>query len=212
METKYEFIYNEYKLALKKCVHFIRHDRIHGDYLEFGVFNGFSLKHMYDLSIEFKLDDVDLRIFGFDSFEGFPENESTSLKFKKGDMCGDYNKTLNLFPKNDLNSKVNIIKGFFHETLTPKLKTEKNITKASIINIDCDIFESTLQALNFSTSLIQIGTLIILDDWFCFKGNSKSGEQGAFNLWSQLNSYSFKWVEFLRYGVHGKILLCVDIL
>jgi O-methyltransferase len=211
-KERYQFINDEYKLALRKCAHYIRHDRIQGDYLEFGVFNGFSLKHMYDLRIEFELDKIsNLRLFGFDSFEGFPPNETTSFHFKEGQMSGDYDRLLKYFPPFELNTQVHLIKGYFNNTLTQGLKDEKNLTRAAIINIDCDLFDSTLEALTFSDPLIQPGTLLIFDDWFCYKGNPEYGEQGAFNLWMKQNSRSFKWVEFFRYGVHGKILLCVGI-
>lgn len=199
-------LYEERKLMLQKCVHFIKHDNIAGDYLEFGVYVGDTLFMMYELQHEFNLyNKTGLRLIGFDSFQGFPANDENNNLFNKGKMCADYVTVRNRFPISTFNHEIHFVKGFYSKTLTPKLKEKKKIEKAAIINIDCDLYQSTKEALEFSTSLLQQGTLLILDDWFCFCGDPNRGEQRAFREWETKQPYN--WVEFLRYGAHGKVLL-----
>ncbi|MGO8808773.1 MAG: TylF/MycF/NovP-related O-methyltransferase [Candidatus Sulfotelmatobacter sp.] len=82
---------------------------------------------------------------------------------------------------------VRCIAGWYDKTLTPTLKQELGIEKASIILIDCDLYESTVPVLNFITDYIQTGTVLIFDDWYSYKGRLDRGEAKAFVEWLKLN-------------------------
>ena len=73
--------------------------------------------------------------------------------------------------------KFELVKGFFKETLQgePKSKT------ARVILIDCDLYSSTQLALEYIKPTLQEGTLLILDDFFSYKGSADKGVCGAFN-------------------------------
>lgn len=53
----------------------------------------------------------------------------------------------------------------------------------SIIHVDCDLYSSAKTVLEFVKPLLVDGTIIIFDDWYCFRGNPNLGEQRAFNEW-----------------------------
>lgn len=195
---------DEFAKTLRRCSHFIRQDEILGDYLEFGVFDGWSLRTMVDIKMQLKLN---MRLFGFDSFKGFPDTNNE--QYPEGDMAFDYNQIVKKFPRNWLNDKIHLVNGFFKDSLTSELMREKKLEKAAIINIDCDVYQSAKEALDFCTPLIQMGTILIFDDWFLFKGNPQDGEQRAFYEWSSKTNHY--WVEYDRYAVHGKVFLCVGI-
>ncbi|HRF44076.1 MAG TPA: hypothetical protein PLD30_07515, partial [Candidatus Competibacteraceae bacterium] len=77
------------------------------------------------------------------------------------------------------------------------LKVRLNITKARMVHIDCDLYESTKLALDFVASLMQEGTIIVFDDWFQFRGNPQRGEQKAFYEWLE-NNHQLQAVEYMR--------------
>ena len=62
-----------------------------------------------------------------------------------------------------------------------------NLSKISIVYIDCDIYEGALSALNFVTDYLQAGTVLILDDWFRNRGEPTQGVQGAVLKWLSEN-------------------------
>ena len=64
-------------------------DDIKGDYLEFGCFTGSSLKHAISSHKKFFKKDS-IMFYGFDSFEGFPENVHKT--FTNENFKTDYNK------------------------------------------------------------------------------------------------------------------------
>jgi len=84
-------------------------------------------------------------------------------------------------------SRVTITKGWFNETLTDERKLELGVTKIAIAYLDCDIYESAVEALNFISPLLQSGSVLIFDDWFRNKGNPEQGVQGATLDWLKRN-------------------------
>lgn len=70
---------------------------------------------------------------------------------------------------------------------------------AAALHIDCDLYESTEVALSFVGPLLVDGTILIFDDWYCFKGNPDLGEQRAFKEWAEGQK---KW-RFTEYHKEG---------
>jgi O-methyltransferase len=82
--------------------------------------------------------------------------------------------------------------------------------KAAIIHVDCDLYASAKIALEFVKPLLVDGTVIIFDDWYCFRGKSEFGEQCAFNEWiTTLPDWSF--TEYQKEGVPTKNLIRLQI-
>lgn len=137
-----------------------------GDYFEFGVCHGTSLLCMHR-ALE-KLGITQTRLFGFDSFEGFPETaEYDDDGFWSPGQCkGDYEITRARLTKEGVDwDRTFLITGWFSETLTEKLKQDHKITKASVIMIDCDLYLSSKEALDFCEPLILDQAVIVCDDW-----------------------------------------------
>ena len=53
----------------------------------------------------------------------------------------------------------------------------------SVCVIDCDLYEPTLQALEFVTPLLEQGGLIYFDDWRLCRASAEVGERGAALTW-----------------------------
>jgi O-methyltransferase len=182
---------------------FAIYNQVPGDYLEFGVWQGDGFAQMYRrllyqcLTFEghariFK-NEYDpaffsqKRFFAFDSFEGLPQavGQDTPVHFATG---GTYQSTEQKFRSNiqqqgvDL-SKVVIVPGWFDKSLTSETKQRHKLTQACVIFIDCDLYESAVPIFAFISSLVQDGTVIIMDDYFRYKGNPQRGLRRAFQEW-----------------------------
>ena len=80
-------------------------------------------------------------------------------------------------------SEIKTVRGFYDRSLTTQVLDQHNLTRAAIVNIDCDLYESTVKVLDFLTPLVGDGTVIYFDDWFYYSGHPQKGERGAFNQW-----------------------------
>lgn len=135
------------------------------DYLEFGVAQAHSFKWWSSTC-----NNKECRFYGFDTFEGLPENWGT---FNKGDMIAGI-PSLN-------DNRCGFIKGLFQETLIPFLrKTELNNGKRKIIHMDADLFSSTIFTLTTLTPYLNAGDILIFDEF-----NVPNHEFQAFKIFSE---------------------------
>ncbi len=178
-----------------------------GDYLEFGVSHGSSLSLMHKVLKKLGLDHV--RIFGFDSFEGMPEiaaNEDRG-KWKPGEFASSLEATKDFLTEKGVNwTRTFLIKGWYSDTLTPQIVEKHNIRKASVIMIDCDIYTSSIQALNFCKPFIKDIAIVLFDDWVDDK------EFGEYRAWIEFlnDNPHFKSEDFGSYKPTGKLFLITN--
>ena len=130
----------------------------------------------------------DMRFFAFDSFQGLPESQGIDKQghdFCEGKYsCSEADFRAKLVDRGVPLDKVVIVPGWFSDTCIDETIRNHAIKKAAVVHLDCDLYESTKQALNFITPLLTDGTILIFDDWYCFRGNPELGEQKAFTEWS----------------------------
>jgi O-methyltransferase len=124
------------------------------DYLEFGVRYGASIFKWSTLNTC-----PDSRFFGFDSFEGIPEDwVSVTGEANKGAFSVG-----GVVPKTS-DPRIQFVKGWFSQTLRPFLL---DFTPRSrlVIHNDSDLFSSTLFALATLDPMIRPGTILIFDEF-----------------------------------------------
>ena len=159
-EKLYEFVINQQLL-----------DSTAIDYLEFGVDAGNSFNWWLQ-----HLKNRDNRFFGFDTFEGLPEN--WGLFHKAGELSSEV-------PQID-DERVVFIKGLFQETLPAFLQNntlEKNRKK--VIHLDADLFSSTLFVLTSLAPFLNKGDILFFDEF-----NVPNHEFLAFKMFTE--SYYIK--------------------
>lgn len=196
------FKYNRKEIMLQNVMDYVRLSKLKGDYLEFGVYRGDNFISAYHFA---RWKKIDIDFYAFDSFSGLPEIKGVDKDsyFKERQYSCSLDKfKRNLRRKGVKLDKVNITVGWFDKVLNKEKKKELPIKKASIIWVDCDLYESTTPILDFITDYIQDGTIIVFDDWFCFKGDKNKGEQKAFNEWLKKNP-SLEATEFHKFGCMG---------
>jgi hypothetical protein len=167
-----------------------------GDYLEFGVYAGTSMATMYSTLRDLNLDHV--KLFGFDSFKGLPEETSLEdVDWRPGEFACDLAITQQYLYERAIDpGRVRLIDGWFRDTLRQAFVKDYGISKASIIMIDCDIYASTVEVLRFCEPLIHDQSILFFDDWHSSNlAERNQGQKRAFDEFlatqNQLSATSF---------------------
>lgn len=152
-----------------------------GDYLEFGVYNGTSLVAAYR-----ELESLGgVRFFGFDSFEGLPAAAATDDEglWQPGAWRSELDFTQAVLSAEGVDPRrVTLVPGWFSDTCTAATASRLGIRQASVIMVDCDIYTSATEALEFCAPLIVDRALVIFDDWHSGQLAAKNlGERRAFD-------------------------------
>ena len=116
-----------------------------GLFLEFGVATGRSIRHIADL--------VGFPIYGFDSFEGLPEDWRTGFARGKFAMNAP-----------EVPANVSLVKGWFSDTLPEFLLQHPEAV--SFLHIDCDLYSSTKCVFDLLSDRILSGTVIQFDEYW----------------------------------------------
>lgn len=116
-----------------------------GLWLEFGVASGQTIRHIAGLHSG--------PVYGFDSFEGLPENWRSG--YDKGAFSGE----LPAVPDN-----VELIKGWFSDSLPAFLSTHAG--KVSFLHVDCDLYSSTRTIFDLLESRLGVGSVIVFDEYW----------------------------------------------
>lgn len=128
--------------------------QVEGFHAEFGVFKGASLR--------FIADRIDKVVYGFDSFEGLPDDWSPTVPkgtFSLGGKAPDIAISLKNF---------RIVKGGFNEALPMFLSQVSG--PAAFLHVDCHLHQSTKDIFDALEDRIQSGTVIVFRQYFNFPG------------------------------------------
>ena len=218
-----EVIHNISKTIFLKKVFFISNfEKVEGDYVEFGVYEGSSLLAAYSSNksnnknnFHQKKKSMKRNFFGFDNFEtGFVtlSDKDKHPQWSDGSLNSDYKKTIKRLKKftggKITGSKVitkhgdiELIKGNVEDTI-PNLDKNK-IKQISVVLFDLDLGEPTSICLEFIKDKLSNGSILIFDDYYGFKGSEELGERYAFKKFCEKNP-ELKFREYKDYGIDGK--------
>lgn len=190
--------------GIKLIAEYLKQEKVHGDYFEFGVFQGISFTNAYKV-LEKDCPGVIRKYYAFDSFEGIPEDD---YRFYKGECSISKDGFEKILKKNGLTpDKYELVKGFYNESLAKFFPDyQKQDSKAAFVYLDCDLYSSTIDALNGITNAIQDGTVISFNDWWCYKGRSDYGQQKAFYEWLD-NNPQYTATEFIKFGYSDMVFI-----
>ena len=144
--------------------------------LEFGVYSGNTINQ-----IAKKMPDT--IIYGFDSFEGLPENWRS----------GFYKGTFKRKELPTVEPNVELIVGWFDDTLKNFVKAHKQY--CSFLHIDCDLYSSTKTIFEELGNYIQTGTVILFDEYFNYPG-WRNGEFKAFQEFVEKNGVQYEYIAY----------------
>lgn len=168
----------------------LKESKISGLICEFGVLKGRTITQIAKFFSEEP-------VYGFDSFEGLPEEwrMRDDFSFSKGSMS--VNGYLPVVPAN-----VELIKGWYNESLPAWVKNHNDPIK--FIHVDCDLYSSTIEILKILNDQIIQGTIIHFDDFYSWSDPEEfthwaDGEYKALKEWAIDYNREFEILHRNRY-------------
>ena len=157
-------LYEIFKLAMP----------VKGSVVECGVFRGFGVMSWAKLSAMLEPENLTRRIYGFDSFEGFPStsraDDNPIAQPEAGALCADsYDELQELIIEYDVDRflghipKVHLVKGDVLKTI-PAFVAEHRHLVVSLLFMDVDLFEPTKVALEHFVPRMPRGAVLAFDE------------------------------------------------
>ncbi len=170
-------------------------NNIEGDFVEAGVYQG-GMLILFAKILEKNPHESSRLIYGYDTFSGMTEPSEFDVKYKhKNEFNYTAERIINEKIKNNtLDQWVNCSLENVKKNLVLNLKSLKNIKlvvgdvrktlldinnipeKISLLRIDTDFFDSTKVVLEKMYSKVEIGGVIILDDYGSWSGSKRAAD------------------------------------
>lgn len=151
--------------------------------MEFGVATGRTLNHFARLF-------PNKKVYGFDSFEGLPENWTWYIQ--KGHFSQ---------PTPRVRNNVELVIGWFDNTLAKFMQTQTDKPMA-LLHIDSDLYSSAVTILNETVNTFCPGTIVLFDEYFNFPG----WEQDEFRAWKEcVEKYNIEYEYIGMVTRHQKV-------
>jgi O-methyltransferase len=194
---------HRYDDIIRLAYQFLSSNKVEGDYLEFGAYRGRTFSSAWRAITRAQRPD---HLYVFDSFEGLP----AAAGVDSGTIFVEGRYAMSLEAFQDIAGKIGCpasrytcVKGFYSDSLTEALRARLPLRKAGLIYVDCDLYVSTRDALEWCYPYLQTGTVICFDDYFTFSGDSNKGEQLALREFAARHR-DLTFVDWHFYGWHGK--------
>jgi hypothetical protein len=147
---------------------------VKGSIVECGVFRGFGLMAWAKLSTILEPENLTRRVYGFDTFGGFPtvgtKDASALRTARPGELAADsYEELLALIREYDADRflghipKVELVKGDIAATVPAFVESHPHLV-VSLLFIDCDLYEPTKVALEQFLPRMPKGAILAFDE------------------------------------------------
>jgi O-methyltransferase len=147
---------------LQNCVTDVLLRNVPGDLIETGAWRGGACIFMR--AVLKAHGDVERIVWVADSFQGLPKpraNTEDAKLWREGEMAVSLESVRNNFARNGLlDSQVRFLRGFFIDTL-PRAP----IGRLAILRVDCDLYDSVTQSLEYLYDKVSRGGYVIIDDY-----------------------------------------------
>ncbi|OGS36934.1 MAG: hypothetical protein A2506_08005 [Elusimicrobia bacterium RIFOXYD12_FULL_66_9] len=190
---------------------------VEGDVAEFGVMSGRTA-----LTLAAAMREMEAygrpprRLHLFDSFEGLPEPTAAadrdSVHVRSAAWSAGACKVVTperletMFRGRAPGGGLSVWEGWFKDTVA-NLPPE---ARFALLHLDCDLYESTLDALEplFASGRISQGAILLFDDWNCNRADPRFGQQRA---WTELCArHAVRSSDQGAYAVFGRRLIVHD--
>jgi Macrocin-O-methyltransferase (TylF) len=147
---------------------------VKGSIIECGVYRGFGLMAWANMSAVMEPANLTRRIYGFDTFEGFPsvseKDQNRLMDVQAGQLyANSFEELTELIEIYDLNrflghmNKVQLIKGDVIKTIPEFIQKNKHLV-VSLLFLDLDLYEPTKMAINHFFPRMPKGAIIAFDE------------------------------------------------
>lgn len=184
---------------------------VHGSIIECGVFLGQGVMTWAQLSSIFEPVNHQRRVYGFDTFAGFPTThekdgaKSSHMRVGALDVGGyeDLRRAIEIYDQNRFLGhlpKVELVKGDATRTIPAFVKANPHLV-VSLLHLDFDLYEPTKAAIEHLVPRIPKGGIIVFDE---LNADVFPGETIAVHELlgiSNLRIQRFPWDSFLSFAV-----------
>ena len=147
---------------------------VKGSVVDCGVFRGFSLMSWAKLSAMLEPENLTRRVYGFDSFAGFPSvsdrDRNNVVDIAKGGLAANsYEELQQLIAEFDKDrflghiDKVHLVKGDVTETIPAFIEQHPHLL-VSLLFIDLDLYDATRAALKHFLPRMPKGAVVAFDE------------------------------------------------
>ncbi len=137
---------------------------------------------------------------GFDTFFGLPANDEKNPNFDEGNFASSLESVKSKLEKEIKKSSLKLVQGDF-----TKLQFYPSNLPIAILYIDSDLYDSALAALKLSEPSLQIGSVILFDEFHGFNSDDSKGERRALSEF--LESSTVKVDRWFDYHYGGRAFL-----
>jgi len=190
----------EKALMIKRSMWHLNVDGVPGDYVEFGVASGNSLRsaEVFERRSQMKrvgINRIPRKLIGFDSFSEFVSSDATDNHpvWKGSDFSYDIAQVKRRF-KRSLGKRI-VINQIDAQSLvngdgSVRIPHERVglSNQIALLLLDMDLYEPTIAALRWCRTRLQPGTIILCDEYFAFRGRTDRGEARAIEEFLAENS------------------------
>jgi O-methyltransferase len=202
---------------MMRSVDFLKRSEVRGAYYEFGVSTGSTaigaMNAARNLAAPPPAGGLD-RFLLFDSFKGLPRTENP------GDQLPGYSAIWEgrfavsedavreaIISAGHSMQAVTTIPGFYEESLRRSETIALTAAyPAALVHVDCDLYSSARDCLDFMRGRFLDGAILMFDDWFIYKGRPDKGVQKAFAEWAPRSGLIIN--EYFRYSWAGICFIC----
>jgi hypothetical protein len=184
---------------------------VKGSIVECGVFRGFGVMTWAKLSAMLEPENLTRRVYGFDTFDGFPTiGDRDRSKFADpavGELASSsYDELSQLITEYDRDrflghiGKVELVKGDMVESVPAFLDSHPHLV-VSLLFIDCDLYAPTHAALNAFVPRMPKGAVIAFDelDNPIWPGETLAAIDGG--ILREMKLRRFEWDPYIAYAV-----------
>ena len=176
--------------GLQEAVYYCYGSAVEGDLAEFGTMTGYTARAIAQAMVAVEQQySLPKRNFDlYDSFAGLPPPvsapDTNSPHVQLGHWAAggckvtDREALISVMEAVLPHERFNIVAGWYSETL----QTIPQQTRYGFLHVDCDLYQSTIDALDplFRRGQISAGAVICFDDWMCNRAANAFGERQAF--------------------------------
>ncbi|MEJ7582535.1 MAG: TylF/MycF/NovP-related O-methyltransferase [Acidimicrobiales bacterium] len=188
------------KTFMRRAFQVVAYNGIDGDYVEFGCCGGRTFTLAWRAA---HLVGYPTHLWAFDSFQGLPatnDPRDDHPGWVQGAMRMTEGSFRELCAARGIPSQgFTTVAGFYTDSLAPEAEGPRP-DRISVAYVDCDLYTSTTQVLEFLNPRLRHGMVLAFDDYYCFGPSTPSGERlataeffGASERWQLLPYLQFGW-------------------
>lgn len=197
------------KRFIRRAFQLLAYNGIDGDYAEFGCYGARTFTLASGAS---RLVDHPAHLWAFDSFAGLPASDDprdAHPGWEQGVMAmSELDFVARCVAAGVPESSFSTVAGFYADTL-PGPAGAPRPERVAFAYLDCDLYTSTRQALDFLLGRLVHGAVVAFDDYYCFSPTQTSGERLAA---AEVFGAQDRWrlVPYIQWGWYGMSFVVED--